>query len=44
MIDAVHLWVASLNRLFKERPNMFQNNFRRGELFNNGSRGLDCSR
>ncbi|GAU98437.1 hypothetical protein RvY_09586 [Ramazzottius varieornatus] len=44
MVDAVHLWVASLNRLFKDRPHMFQNNFRRGELFNNGSRGLDCSK
>lgn len=43
-LDAMSLWVASLNRLFKERPNIFQNNFRRGELFNNGSKGLDCAK
>ncbi|OWA55360.1 hypothetical protein BV898_19744, partial [Hypsibius exemplaris] len=44
MLDAVHMLVNSLNHLFKERPTVFQNNFRRGEVFNNGSRGLDCTK
>ncbi|XP_055342806.1 glutamate receptor-like isoform X2 [Paramacrobiotus metropolitanus] len=43
-LDAMALWVTMLNRLFREKPNIFQNNFRRGELFNNGSRGLDCTK
>lgn len=43
MYDAVFVLVEAFNKLLRKKPDLFRNNFRRGLIFNNGSRGLDCN-
>ncbi|XP_054275733.1 glutamate receptor 1-like [Macrosteles quadrilineatus] len=43
MYDAVFVLVEAFNKLLRKKPDMFRNNLRRGQLFNNGSRGIDCN-
>lgn len=43
MYDAVFVLVEAFNKLLRKKPDLFRNNFRRGQIFNNGSRGLDCN-
>ncbi|UYV60186.1 GRIA2 [Cordylochernes scorpioides] len=41
MYDATRVLLDAFNR-FVRKPEVFRNKFRRGEVYNNGSRGLDC--
>ena len=43
MYDAVFVLVEAFNKILKKKPDTFRTNFRRGQIFNNGSRGLDCN-
>ncbi|XP_039287193.1 glutamate receptor 1-like isoform X1 [Nilaparvata lugens] len=43
MYDAVFVLVEAFNKLLRKKPDMFRANFRRGLIFNNGSRGIDCN-
>lgn len=43
MYDAVFVLVEAFNKLLRKKPDMFRNNLRRGQIFNNGSRGIDCN-
>ncbi|XP_075228817.1 glutamate receptor IB [Lycorma delicatula] len=43
MYDAVFVLVEAFNKLLRKKPDMFRSNFRRGLIFNNGSRGIDCN-
>ncbi|XP_074604741.1 glutamate receptor 1-like isoform X2 [Brevipalpus obovatus] len=44
IIDGVSVILDTFSRLLRKRPDIFRNNFRRGEVYNNGSRGIDCKR
>lgn len=43
MYDAVFVLVEAFNKLLRKKPDLFRNNFKRGQIFNNGSRGIDCN-
>ncbi|KAK9710764.1 Receptor family ligand binding region [Popillia japonica] len=43
MYDAVFVLVEAFNKLLRKKPDVFRNNMRRGQIFNNGSKGLDCN-
>ncbi|XP_049960400.1 glutamate receptor 1-like [Schistocerca serialis cubense] len=43
MYDAVFVLVEAFNRLLRKKPDVFRANFRRGQVFNNGSRGIECN-
>lgn len=43
MYDAVFVLVEALNKLLRKKPDSFRNNLRRGQIFNNGTKGLDCN-
>ncbi|KAF4518616.1 hypothetical protein B566_EDAN009865 [Ephemera danica] len=43
MYDAVFVLVEAFNKMLRKKPDLFRNNIRRGQIFNNGSRGLDCN-
>lgn len=38
----VQVILDAYNRLIKKSPDIFRNNFRRGEVYNNGTKGIDC--
>lgn len=42
MYDAVFVLVEALNKILKKKPDLFKNNMKKGQIFNNGSKGLDC--
>jgi glutamate receptor 3 len=42
MFDGTKVILDAYNRLLKKKVDMFRNNFRRGEFYNNGTRGIDC--
>ncbi|KAK7793358.1 hypothetical protein R5R35_008509 [Gryllus longicercus] len=44
MYDAVFVLVEGFNKMLRKKPDQFRSNFRRGQIFNNGSRGIDCTR
>lgn len=44
MYDVAKVILDSYSRLLKKNPNIFRNNFRRGEVYNNGTKGIDCRR
>jgi Receptor family ligand binding region len=43
MYDAVSVMIEAFNKALKRKPDMFRSNVRRGQVFNNGSRGLECN-
>nr|QRN45436.1 kainate-selective glutamate receptor 1 [Carausius morosus] len=43
MYDAVFVLVEAFGKLLRKKPDQFRGNFRRGQIFNNGSRGIDCN-
>ncbi|XP_065349136.1 glutamate receptor 1-like isoform X2 [Cloeon dipterum] len=43
MYDAVSVMIEVFNKLLRKKPDMFRSNVRRGQVFNNGSRGLECN-
>lgn len=43
MYDAVFVLVEAFNKLLRKKSDIFRNNMRRGQIFNNGSKGLDCN-
>lgn len=43
MYDAVFVLVEAFNKLLRKKQDIFRNNMRRGQIFNNGSKGLDCN-
>ncbi|GBL77668.1 Glutamate receptor 4 [Araneus ventricosus] len=42
MYDATKVLLDAFNRLLKKKPDIFRNNFRRGEVYNNGTKGINC--
>lgn len=42
MYEAAKVILDSFNRLFRKHPNIFRDTFRRGEVYNNGTKGIDC--
>ncbi|CAL1261784.1 unnamed protein product [Larinioides sclopetarius] len=40
--DGTKVILDAYSRLLKKRPDIFRNNFRRGEVYNNGTKGIDC--
>ncbi|GFR03207.1 glutamate receptor 1 [Trichonephila clavata] len=42
MYDATRVLLDAFNRLLKKKPDIFRNNFRRGEVYNNGTKGINC--
>ena len=42
MYDGAKVMLDTYTRLFNRYSDSFRNNFRRGELYNNGLRGIDC--
>ncbi|XP_023240140.1 glutamate receptor 1-like isoform X1 [Centruroides sculpturatus] len=44
MYDSTKVILDAYNRLLKRKPDIFRNNFRRGEVYNNGTKGIDCRR
>lgn len=43
MYDATRVILEAFNKLLKKKPDIFRNNFRRGEVYNNGTKGINCS-
>ena len=43
MYDAVFVLVEAFNKLLRKKPDLFRTNFRRGQLFNNVTRGVECN-
>ena len=41
-MDAVNVIVGGINRMLSGNPNIFRGTFRRGQVYNNGSRGIQC--
>ncbi len=41
-MDAVNLMVGGINRMLTKNPEVFKGTFRRGQVYNNGSRGIQC--
>uniref|UniRef100_T1IZK5 Ionotropic glutamate receptor C-terminal domain-containing protein n=1 Tax=Strigamia maritima TaxID=126957 RepID=T1IZK5_STRMM len=44
MFDAVNMVIEALARLLKKKPDIFRSNLRRGEVYNNGTKGLNCTK
>ena len=44
MYDATKVVLEAIGKILKKNSNAFRNNFRRGEIYNNGTRGIDCRR
>ena len=44
MYDVAKVILDAYSRLLRRNPDIFRNNFRRGEVYNNGTRGIDCRR
>ncbi|XP_071043446.1 glutamate receptor 1 [Parasteatoda tepidariorum] len=44
MYDVAKVILDAYSRLLKRNPDIFRNNFRRGEVYNNGTKGIDCRR
>ena len=42
MFDGTKVFLDAYNRLLKKKADIFRNNYRRGDFFNNGSKGIDC--
>ncbi|XP_064482166.1 glutamate receptor 1-like isoform X2 [Ornithodoros turicata] len=42
MHDAARVILDAYNRLLKNKSDIFRNNFRRGEVYNRGTKGIDC--
>lgn len=40
--DGSKVILDAYSRLLKKKPDIFRNNFRRGEVYNNGTKGIDC--
>ncbi|GFQ93706.1 glutamate receptor 1 [Trichonephila clavata] len=40
--DGTKVILDAYSRLLKKKPDIFRNNFRRGEVYNNGTKGIDC--
>nr|XP_018906951.1 PREDICTED: glutamate receptor 1-like [Bemisia tabaci] len=43
MHDAVFVLVEVFNKILRKKPDTFRNNLRRGQMINNGTRGIDCN-
>lgn len=41
-MDAVSVIVRGLNNMLQIDPDVFRNTFRRGQVYNNGTRGINC--
>ena len=41
-MDAVSVIVKGINNMLKKDPDVFRNTFRRGQVYNNGTRGINC--
>ena len=41
-MDAVSVIVQGLNAMLQIDPDTFRNTFRRGQVYNNGTRGIQC--
>jgi ionotropic glutamate receptor len=44
MMDAVDVIIHGLTSLLVDSPEVFRNTFRRGQVFNNETRGIQCRR
>jgi len=44
MFDGSRVILDAFNRMIKKKPDTFKNNFKRGEIYNNGTKGIDCRR
>jgi len=44
MMDAVDVIVHGLRSLLQRNPDVFRRTFRRGQVFNNETRGIRCER
>ncbi|CAN8032799.1 unnamed protein product, partial [Ixodes persulcatus] len=44
MYDGAKVLLNAFKRLLKDYPTIFSKNFRRGEVYNNNTRGIDCRR
>lgn len=44
MYDGTRVMLAAFKQLLNEYPAIFAKNFRRGEVYNNNTRGIDCKR
>ncbi|XP_022240427.1 glutamate receptor 1-like isoform X1 [Limulus polyphemus] len=42
MYDGVKVVLDTYNRLLKQKHDLFRNNFRRGQIYNNGTKGILC--
>ncbi|UYV60187.1 GRIA2 [Cordylochernes scorpioides] len=42
MYDGTRVILDAYTRLLQKKPDKFRNNFRRGEVYNNGTKGMDC--
>lgn len=42
MHDAAKVILDTYSRLLKNKSDIFRNNFRRGEVYNRGMKGIDC--
>ncbi|RWS22125.1 glutamate receptor 1-like protein [Leptotrombidium deliense] len=40
--DSVLVITESFNALLTDKPKLFRSNFRRGQMYNNGTKGIDC--
>ena len=43
MYDGANVILKGYENLLKDRPEIFSKNFEKGEVYNNGSRGIDCA-
>lgn len=44
MYDGTRVMLGAFKQLLNEYPAIFAKNFRRGEVYNNNTRGIDCKR
>jgi len=44
MFDGTNVMLEAMSKMLKKNGNIFRNNLRRGDLYSNGSRGIDCRR
>ena len=43
MTDGTRVLLDAIERLLVRKRDIFRNNLRRGEMYNNGSRGINCA-
>lgn len=43
MYDGTRVLLDAYDRLLSRKRDIFRSNFRRGEIYNNGSRGINCA-